>query len=89
MEMGTPEYLARAKQWQATKFDAGLAKITWEPEFGGRSGTTMQQIVFGQEESRAGVPADAFVIGLGMIAPTLRGGYRGTEAALPHPVAAG
>ncbi len=66
------DYLARAKQWQALKFDAGFARITWEPEFGGRNGTTMQQIIFGQEEGRYAVPTEVFVIGLGMIAPTLR-----------------
>jgi alkylation response protein AidB-like acyl-CoA dehydrogenase len=73
MEIGeTPDYLARAKKWQALKFDAGLARITWEPEFGGRNGTAMQQIIFGQEEGRYAVPNAAFVIGLGMIAPTIR-----------------
>ncbi|MDQ1508245.1 MAG: hypothetical protein QOG50_89, partial [Actinomycetota bacterium] len=35
------DYLGRAKRWQAMKFDAGFARITWEPEFGGRNGTTM------------------------------------------------
>ena len=54
------------------KFDAGFARITWEPEYGGRNGTTMQQIIFSQEEARFSVPTEVFVIGLGMIAPTLR-----------------
>jgi alkylation response protein AidB-like acyl-CoA dehydrogenase len=72
MEIGGGDYLARAKRWQATKFDAGFARITWEPEFGGRNGTTVEQIIFGQEESRFPVPNEAFIIGLGMIAPTLR-----------------
>jgi alkylation response protein AidB-like acyl-CoA dehydrogenase len=71
-EAGGGEYLERAKRWQATKFDAGFARITWEPEFGGRNGSTMQQIIFGQEEAHYNVPTDVFVIGLGMIAPTLR-----------------
>ena len=66
------DYLGRAKRWQAMKFDAGFARITWEPEFGGRNGTTMQQIIFGQEEAKFAVPTEVFVIGLGMIAPTLR-----------------
>jgi alkylation response protein AidB-like acyl-CoA dehydrogenase len=70
--IGSPGYLARAKTWQALKFDAGLAKVTWEPEFGGRAGTAMQQVIFNQEEAHFDVPAEAFVIGLGMIAPTLR-----------------
>ena len=72
LEMAGGDYLKRAKSWQATKFDAGFARITWEPEFGGRNGTTMQQIIFGQEEAKYRVPTEAFIIGLGMIAPTLR-----------------
>ncbi len=77
-EPGGPEYLERARRWQALKFDAGFARITWEPEFGGRNGTTTQQIIFGQEEARYDVPTAVFVIGLGMIAPTIRA--CGTEA---------
>ncbi len=71
-EFTSADYIVRAKKWQARKFDAGFAKITWEPEFGGRGGTGMQQVIFGQEEGKHHVPGDAFVIGLGMIAPTLR-----------------
>jgi alkylation response protein AidB-like acyl-CoA dehydrogenase len=72
LEIGGGDYLDRAKRWQATKFEAGFARITWEPEFGGRNGTTMQQIIFGQEEAKFPLPTEAFIIGLGMIAPTLR-----------------
>ncbi len=72
LEIGGGDYLDRARRWQAMKFDAGFARITWEPEYGGRNGTTMQQVIFGQEESRHPVPNEAFIIGLGMIAPTLR-----------------
>jgi acyl-CoA dehydrogenase len=71
-EPGGADYLERAKRWQALKFDAGFARITWEPEFGGRNGTTMQQMIFAQEEAHFDVPTAVFVIGLGMIAPTLR-----------------
>jgi acyl-CoA dehydrogenase len=73
LEIGeSPDYLTRAKKWQALKFDAGFARITWEPEYGGRNGIAMQQIIFGQEEARYAVPNAAFIIGLGMIAPTIR-----------------
>jgi acyl-CoA dehydrogenase len=71
-EPGGADYLARARRWQSLKFDAGFARITWEPEFGGRNGTTMQQMIFAQEEAHFDVPTAVFVIGLGMIAPTLR-----------------
>ena len=88
-EPGGADYLERARRWQALKFDAGFARITWEPEFGGRNGTTMQQIIFGQEEARFDVPNEVFVIGLGMIAPTLRAcGTDAAAAALPHEAAA-
>jgi alkylation response protein AidB-like acyl-CoA dehydrogenase len=71
-ELAGGNYLDRARTWQRMKFDAGLAKITWEPEYGGRTGTTNEQVIFNQEEAKYRVPAEAFVIGLGMIAPTLR-----------------
>jgi alkylation response protein AidB-like acyl-CoA dehydrogenase len=32
----------------------------------------MQQVIFGQEESKFPVPTEVFIIGLGMIAPTIR-----------------
>jgi len=32
----------------------------------------MQQVIFAQEESRYALPTEAFIIGLGMIAPTIR-----------------
>src|SRR5207237_682460 len=72
LERAEGGYLERGKRWQARKFDAGLARITWEPEFGGRNGTSLQPISFSQEEARFAVPTEAFIIGLGMIAPTLR-----------------
>lgn len=78
LEIGGGDYLERAKRWQAMKFDAGFARIGWEPQFGGRNGTSVEQIIFSQEEGRFAVPNQAFIIGLGMIAPTLRA--VGTEA---------
>jgi len=56
MEIGGGDYLERAKKLQAMKFDAGLARITWEAEFGGRNGSSMQQVIFGQEEGKFSVP---------------------------------
>ncbi len=64
--------IARSKAWQAEKFDAGLAKITWQPELGGRYGTPTEQIVFAQEEGAQKTPADLFTIGLNFVGPTLR-----------------
>lgn len=63
---------AWAKAWQAAKFDAGLAKITWEPEFGGRNGSAEQAIIFNQEEAAQKTPPDMFTVGLNFVGPTLR-----------------
>ena len=52
MEIGGARLPRRAPQrGRRMKFDAGFAQITWEPEFGGRNGTSMQQVIFSQEEA--------------------------------------
>ncbi len=66
------DLIARARAWQAAKFDAGLAKITWESEFGGRGGSAEQQIIFNQEEAAQKTPPDIFTVGLNFVGPTLR-----------------
>ncbi|MEN9316571.1 MAG: hypothetical protein RIS35_2964 [Pseudomonadota bacterium] len=66
-----PEALAKAKAWQAKKADAGFAGITWEPRFGGRGGSPIQQVIYNQEEARFVVPRGYFEIGLGMCIPTM------------------
>lgn len=64
--------MAQARAWQTAKFEAGLARIEWEPEYGGRNGTAVEQIIFNQEAAAQKTPPDLFLIGLGFIAPTLR-----------------
>ena len=66
-----PEPLARAKAWQAQKFDAGFAGITWDKRWHGRGGTPIQQVIYNQEEARYTVPRGFFEIGLGMCLPTM------------------
>jgi alkylation response protein AidB-like acyl-CoA dehydrogenase len=61
----------RARAWQAKKAEAGFAAITWPRRFGGRGGTPMQHVIYGQEESKYKVPAHVYEIGLGMCIPTL------------------
>src|SRR5439155_26198380 len=63
--------VARAKEWQRTKFDAGWAGVTWPNDYGGRGGTAMQSIIWGQEEGRFDVPAGVWAITMGMNAPTI------------------
>ena len=66
-----PEALARGKAWQAKKAAAGFAGITWDPQWGGRGGTPIQQVIYSQEEANYNVSKGYFDIGLGMCIPTL------------------
>lgn len=70
-ERDDPHTIDSAKAWQARKADAGWACITWPKEYGGRGGTAIQNVIWGQEESKFHVPASVFAIGLGMAGPTL------------------
>ena len=63
--------LARAKEWQAKKADAKWACITWPVEFGGRGASSIQNVIFNQEEGRYDVPPNMFGIGQGMLGPTI------------------
>ena len=66
------QQLARAKEWRAKRFDAGLAYITGPKEFGGRELTQAHERAYNQLEGRYDVPAGGFLgIGLGMVAPTI------------------
>jgi alkylation response protein AidB-like acyl-CoA dehydrogenase len=63
--------LQLAKAWQAKKAAAGYAQITWPKEWGGPGGTTMQSVIYNQEEGKYGIASAFFGIGLGMCIPTV------------------
>ncbi len=64
--------LAAAKQWRATRFDAGLGYITGPEEFGGRELSSAHERLYSRLESRYETPNMSFFgIGLGMVAPTI------------------
>ena len=63
--------IARSKLWQKRKYDAGWACIRWPTEYGGRGATSIENVIWGQEESKFNVPGGVFGIGQGMAAPTL------------------
>jgi alkylation response protein AidB-like acyl-CoA dehydrogenase len=77
------DYVARARAWQAQKAQARFAGITWPERWGGRGGTPMQHVIYGQEESKYAVPRGVFEIGLGMCVPTLMA-YADTQTAQTH-----
>jgi acyl-CoA dehydrogenase len=63
--------LQQAKGWQKRKYDAGWACLGWAPEFGGRGASAIEEVIWRQEESQYDLPANFFLIGQGMIGPTL------------------
>ena len=46
-----------ARAWQAKKFDDGFGAIYFPTEVGGRGGTSLQNMIFMEEEARFDVPA--------------------------------
>ncbi|MEL7547379.1 MAG: acyl-CoA dehydrogenase family protein [Pseudomonadota bacterium] len=65
------EFMKKAKAWQALKADNKFAQITWPKEWGGRGGTPMHNVIWGQEEGKFDAPTGPFTIGLGMCIPTV------------------
>ena len=63
--------LEQAKLWQKRKYDDGWACLGWAPEFGGRGASPIEEVIWRQEEMRHELPTNFFLIGQGMIGPTL------------------
>ena len=55
-ELDPKEELKKAQAWQAKKADAGYAFIQWPEEYGGRA-STLDAIIFSQEEAAYATPA--------------------------------
>ncbi len=65
------ELVDRARRWQSRLADDGWACLDWPPEYGGRGSSTIETIIFEEEQSRYGVSMSAFMAALSMAAPTL------------------
>lgn len=65
------DQMEKAKGWQATKAAGGYSCITWPKEWGGGGGTSIQSVIYAQEESKYRVNSGPFSIGLGMCVPTV------------------
>ncbi len=76
--MDPDEFMARTKAWQRLLVDEGWAGITWPKAYGGRGGTAIQNVIFGQEAAHYGVAVNTFAVGIGMAGPTIL--RHGTEA---------
>jgi alkylation response protein AidB-like acyl-CoA dehydrogenase len=59
-------------QWQRRQYDGGWAGIDWEPEYGGRGLSPLQQIIWYEELVRANAPGHGcFGVAFGHAGPTL------------------
>ncbi len=71
LDTSKPDYMPRAKVWQAEKAAAGYACITWPKDWGGQGGTPVQNVIYAEEEGPYQTPSALFSIGLGMCLPTV------------------
>jgi alkylation response protein AidB-like acyl-CoA dehydrogenase len=65
------DYVKRCREWQAALYEGGYAGLAWPTMFGGQGRRPIHEAIFNQEQSRFGVSNGAFMVGLGMVAPTL------------------
>jgi alkylation response protein AidB-like acyl-CoA dehydrogenase len=70
-EASQRRHVESCRRWQRTLYDGEWAGITWPKAFGGRGGTSVEQMIFSQEEARFEVSAGALSVGLAMVGPTL------------------
>lgn len=71
-----PEKVSQAdidvsKAWQRKKADAGWACLRWPKEYGGREASSIQSVIWRQEEGKFRTPDDVFGITHGMCGPTV------------------
>ena len=67
----TGDILKAAKSWQKKKAEGAWACIAWPKEYGGRSATPIQRVIWDQEEGAFAQLNGPFQIGQGMCAPTM------------------
>ena len=73
------DVFAASKAWQQAKAEAGWACLHWPVEAGGRGASPIERVIWQQEEGVYAKLAQIFLIGQGMIGPTLM-----AYAAAPH-----
>jgi acyl-CoA dehydrogenase len=70
-EAAESEHMQRCRAWQRTKYEGGFAAITWPEEYGGRGGTPLQQMIYGQEEARFDVTSGFLAASIALLGPAL------------------
>ncbi|HEY6394442.1 MAG TPA: acyl-CoA dehydrogenase [Candidatus Binataceae bacterium] len=72
----------KRRVWQGKLASAGWVGLSWPREYGGRSASLIQQIIFEEEYSRARAPVLPGYSGIGLCGPTLM--HWGSEAQKKH-----
>lgn len=75
-EERTPEehaaWLADARGWKATEFDAGFGWLTGPEEHGGRALTPAHELAYRSLRAEYAIPSlQCFAVGIGIVAPTI------------------
>ena len=71
-ELSGLDSIAAAKLWQKRLYDSGWACINWPKEFGGRDASSVEKVIWDQEQAKFQTPNNGmFSIGQGMCAPTM------------------
>ena len=70
-------WFERMRAWARTLHQGGFAGLVWPQEYGGAGLSAAQQLIFGEEASRAGAPFHIDIVGLGIAGPTLM--FHGSE----------
>ena len=66
------EKVAFTRAWQAKLYTGGWAGLTWPREYGGRGAGIVEQLIFGEEYSRAQAPDTINIsVGTSLVGPTL------------------
>ncbi len=71
LNTGDENPVAASKAWQKKKAENGWAAMMWPKAYGGRGASPMENIIWQQEEGVYGALTGSFIIGQGMIGPTL------------------
>lgn len=72
VELDDHDYAEAARAWVHRKAGAGYAAILWPQEVGGRGGTSIEALIFEEEEEQYGLPVGPVVrIGLNLAVPTI------------------
>jgi alkylation response protein AidB-like acyl-CoA dehydrogenase len=66
-----PDVVVRARAFQRKKWEAGFAGIAWPEAWHGQGGTTVQQMIYDQEEANFDTTVNAIGLQLGICIPTL------------------